>query len=127
MGHVPRGTVAVDHLQRLIAGIRELVKDPGRNEDRLPRGNRLTFVAETHLAGPLDDEVDLLLLLIVPWHLPALRLERDMAHREILRLDRRRAADQILRVPARRITPPGDLREIRDNHGPKNVRYGFAS
>src|SRR4051812_8272830 len=110
MGHVPRGTVAVDHLQRLIPDIRELVKDAGRNEDRLTSRNRLTFMAETHFAGPLDDEVDLLLLLIVPGHLAALRLERHVAHREILRLDRRRAADQILRVPARGIAAPGDLR-----------------
>jgi len=103
------------------------MENPARDVNHLPARHRLALLAETHLPRPLHDEIDLLLLLIVPRHLPALQIERDIAHAEILRLDGRHAAGEILGAAARRIAAAGNLRKVGNNHAPKNVRYGFSS
>ena len=74
------------------------------------------LLAEAHFARAFDDEVDLFLLLVVPRHLAAVRLERDVAHGEIRGLDGAHAPDQVLRAAPRRVRAPGDLREICNDH-----------
>ena len=126
VGHVARRAVAVDHAQRRVAGIGQLMKDLRRDVDGLPGRHVDALFAQAHLARAFDDEVDLLLLLVVPRHLAAVRLERDVAHREIGGLNGARAADQVLRAPARRIRSPGNLRKIGNDHGSflQKVKYG---
>ena len=74
------------------------------------------LLAQAHLAFAFDDEVDFFLLLVVPRHLSAVGLERDVAHREVRRLDGARAPDQVLRAAARRIRPARDIAEIGNDH-----------
>ena len=87
MRDVARRPVAVHHPQRSRADIRELVKDFRWDVNRLACRESCTLLAQAHLAFALDDEVDFFLLLVVPRHLSAVRLERDVAHREVRRLN----------------------------------------
>jgi len=112
--YVARGTIAVDHPQGRLADVRQLMKDARRDIDHLPRRHRLAYFAETHLAHAFDDEIDFLLLLIVPGHLAAFRIESHIAHRKIRRLNWRGAAREVLRQAFRRITATGDLGEVGD-------------
>ena len=86
------------------------------NEDGLAGVHRDALLAEAHFARAFDDEVDLLLLLVVPGHLAAVGLESHVPHRKIGRLDGAHAPDQILRAATRRIRAPGDLCKVSDDH-----------
>src|SRR5687767_5630325 len=92
------------------------MKHAGRNVDGLAGRDRLALFPEAHLAGSLDDEVDLLLLLVVPWHLAAVGIQRHISHAEVLGLDRRQPADEVLRATPRGVAPPIDFRKIADRH-----------
>ena len=109
MGHIAGRAVAVDHPQRRVAEVRELVEDARWNIDQLPRGHGLPLFPETHLAGAFDDEIDLLLFLVVPRHLAAFGIERDIAHRKARRLHGRDSADEILRPATRGVAPAFDF------------------
>src|SRR5215472_17978744 len=82
MSDVAGRTVAVDHAQRRGAGVGELMEDAGRDVDGLASANRGALFAEAHFAFALHNEVDLLLLLVVPRHLAAGGLESDVSHGE---------------------------------------------
>src|SRR5262249_45857967 len=88
-------------------------------------GNLL--LAQAHLARAIDDEVDLLLLLVVPRHLSAIGLERYIAHGEVGGLNGTGAAHQVLRAPASRIRAPGDLREIGNDHRTSTLAWDADS
>src|SRR5688500_6426316 len=97
MRNVARRPVAVHHSYRRVADVGELMKYAMRNVDRLSCLQRLPLLTQAHFTSALDEEVNLFLLLVVPGHLPAIWLERDMSHRKTCRLDRARAAHQVLR------------------------------
>ena len=116
MSDVARGAITIDHLERRVANVRQLVKHAMRNENRLARRKRLPLFAQAHLAGSFDDEVNLLLVLVVPGNLPALWFQRDKSHAEILCLDGRYSADKVLGATTRRIGASFDLFKVGDNH-----------
>jgi formylglycine-generating enzyme required for sulfatase activity len=116
MRHVSSRTVAVEHPKRRVADVRELVKQAGRNVNGLPARDRLPFLAQAHLPRSFDDEIYFLLLLVVPRHLTALGIERDVADAEVLALDGRHAAHQVLRAPSGGIRSPGELIQVCNDH-----------
>ena len=77
---------------------------------------RHALFAEAHFAGAFDDEVDLFLLLVVPGHLAAVGLQRDVADGEVGGLDGADAPDQVLRAAPRGIGASCNLRKIGDGH-----------
>src|ERR1017187_8712520 len=58
VGDIAGGSVAVEHAQRGIADIGQLVEDLVRDVDGLPGVERHPVFAEAHFAGGFDDEVD---------------------------------------------------------------------
>ena len=118
VGDIARRAVAVNHAHRRAAGVGQLVEDGGRDDIRPVRSGPRCFSSPRHISPvAFDDEVDLFLLLVVPGHLSAVRLEGDVAHGEIL------VAWIGLMPPTRfcvrrlrRVRPPGDLREVGDDH-----------
>ena len=116
MRDITRGTVTVDHPHGRVARIRELMKDARRYPHRLTRVDRRSLFTQTHFTRAFHDEVDLLLLLVVPRDLPTIRLESDVTHRKIRRLNRARAPDKVLGTPPRGISASGYLLQIRDDH-----------
>jgi hypothetical protein len=80
------------------------MKDTWRNVNNLAARHCLTLRSETHLALPFDDEVNLLLFLVMPRNLPALRVQGDVTHAEVLALNGRNSADEVLRATPRGIT-----------------------
>src|ERR1035437_4268301 len=98
VGHIAGGSVAVEHTQRGVADVGQLVEDQVRDVDGLPGGEGHAFFAEAHFAGAFDDEVDFFLLLVVPRHLPPVGLQGDVADGKIRGLDGARAPDQVLRI-----------------------------
>src|ERR1043166_5260489 len=116
MRNVGRRAVTVDHAQRSVADVGKLMKDARRNVNGLASVDDLALVTETHFAGALDDEIYLLLLLIVPRHLAAVRLKGDVTHAKALRLNRRCAADEVLRTSPRGIPAAFDLIEVGNDH-----------
>lgn len=127
VSHVTSRTVAIDHAERSAADIRELMEDTRGNVNHLASSERLAFLAETHFAGSLDDEVNLFLLLIVPWHLTAIGIKSDIAHREVRGLNGSDAAREILGAAAGRITTALHFCEIGNSHNfEKCVSYYFA-
>src|SRR4051812_27723266 len=117
MGYIAGRSVAVEHAHGRRAGVRELVEDGRRNVDDLAGGHLDTLFAETHFARAFDDVIDLFLLLVMPRHLAAVGLQRDVAHGEVGGLNGARATHQVLRSAPRGIGAAGDLREVRDDHG----------
>jgi hypothetical protein len=113
---VPGGSVAIDHRHREGTGVRELVENAGRDIDRLASLDSPPFLPQAHLTGPLDDKIDLLLLLVVPWDLSAGGLERDKPEREICRLYRRSPPDEVLCPAPGWVGATGDLIEIGCDH-----------
>src|SRR3569833_392144 len=95
VSHIAGRPIAINHAHRSRAGVGELMKDMRWDVDGLARLNGHALFAEAHLAGAFNDEVDLFLVLVVPWHLPAVRRERDVAHGEVGSLDATRSADEI--------------------------------
>ena len=81
------------------------MKNAARDVDGLARSERLALRSEAHLAGSFNDEVDLFLLLVVPRHLAAFRIKRDIAQREMRCLDGAESADDVLSKPPGRVTP----------------------
>src|ERR1019366_8669901 len=77
VGHVAGRPVAVEHAQRRVADVGQLVKDPVRNVDGLPGMQHRALLAQAHFSGSFDDEVDLFLLLVVPRHLPPVGLQEQ--------------------------------------------------
>src|ERR1035437_3280743 len=116
VGDIAGGSVAVEHAQRGIADIGQLVEDLVRDVDGLPGVERHALFAEAHFAGAFDDEVDLFLLLVVPRHLPAVGLQGDVADGKISGLDGAGAPDQVLRAAPRGISASCDLGKIGDGH-----------
>ena len=109
VGHVARRAVAVEHAQRRVADIGQLMEDLVRDVHRLPGVHDGALLAEAHFARALDDEIDLLLVLIVPGHLAAVGFQGDVAHGKMSGLDGAHAPDQVLRAPPRGIRPACDL------------------
>src|SRR5262245_45616049 len=79
VGDVTGGSVAVEHAQRCVPDVGQLVKDLVRDIDGLARVEGHALLAETHFAGAFDDEVDLLLFLVVPRHLAPVGLQRNVS------------------------------------------------
>src|ERR1035437_1831356 len=116
VGHVAGGSVAVEHAQRGIADVGQLVEDLVRDVDGLPGVEVHAFFAEAHFAGAFDDEVDFFLLLVVPRHLPSVGLQGDVADGKIRGLDGARAPDQVLRAAPRGISASCNLSKIGNGH-----------
>jgi len=110
MGDIARRAVAINHPHGRRTGIRELVKDSGRDIHSLPALYGRSLLSQTHLAAALDDKINLFLFLVVPGYLPAIRFQRDMSEREMSGLNRTRSANQVLRAPAGRIGTARNLR-----------------
>src|SRR5438105_368299 len=87
MCHISGWPVTVDHAHRRGLGIRELMEHAWRDVDSLSSVDHGSLVSEAHLALSLNDEVDLFLVLVVPGHLPAVWIERDVSERKIGGLD----------------------------------------
>ena len=102
--------------QRLLADVCQLMKFGGRDEDHLPAMDDLPLLAETHLARAVEDEVDLILLLIVPGHLAASGLQHHVAEAEVLGPNRRGAAYQVAGTPLRREGAAFHFAQIHDLH-----------
>src|SRR4051812_48265354 len=96
MGDVSGRSIAVDHAQRRIADVRKLVKYAARDVDGLSGPHHRSFLTEAHFACALDDEVDLLLVLIMPGDLPTVGIECDISHGKVGRLDWSNTADEVL-------------------------------
>src|ERR1017187_1322498 len=122
VGDIAGGSVAVEHAQRGIADIGQLVEDLVRDVDGLPGVERHALFAEAHFAGAFDDEVDFFLLLVVPRHLPAVGLQGDVADGKISGLDGAGAPDQVLGAAPRGISASRDLGKIGDGHDVGSVR-----
>src|SRR5580704_5309087 len=115
MRHGARWAVAVNHPHLVSAGICELMIDPGRYIHCLSWLNCGSFRPETHFAFPLQDQVDLFLLLIVPRNLAPVRFQCYATHGEVCRLDGAGSAHQILSSTPRRICSSGDFCEVGNN------------
>src|ERR1017187_3279834 len=122
VGDIAGGSVAVEHAQRGIADIGQLVEDLVRDVDGLPGVERHALFAEAHFAGAFDDEVDFFLLLVVPRPLPAVGLQGDVADGKISGLDGAGAPDQVLGAAPRGISASRDPGEIGDGHEVGSVR-----
>ena len=103
MGNVTGGSIAVKHSAFAIRKIGELVKHLPRDVNGLSRADSKSFPTETHFGLAFENKVNFFLLLVVPRHLPAVWLERDVAHGELRGLDRARAAHKILCLASSRI------------------------
>lgn len=117
VGDVAGGPVAVEHAEGGVAEVGELVEDTGRDVNGLAGGEGLAFLTEAHFAGAFEDEVNLLLLLVVPRDLAAARVEGDVAEAEVLALDGGGAPDDVLGAASGGITPAFDLGEVGEDHG----------
>ena len=69
-----------------------------------------------HFTCAFDDEVNLLLLLVVPRNLSAVGLESHVAHGECAGLNGAGSADQVLCSAPCRVGTAGDLGKIGNNH-----------
>src|ERR1035437_8730755 len=116
VGHVAGGSVAVEHAQRGIADVGQLVEDLVRDVDGLPGVEGHAFFAEAHFAGAFYDEVDFFLLLVVPRHLPSVGLQCEVADGKIGGLDGARAPEQVLRAAPRGISASCNLSKIGNGH-----------
>ncbi len=116
MRHVARRTVTVDHAQRRVTDVRELVKHARRNVYGLSSRDRHTFITEAHFAASFQDEVDLFLLLVMPRYLPSQRFERDVPQREIRRLNGAGTPDNVLRQTPGRIAASSNAGQVCNNH-----------
>src|SRR3954470_8143441 len=67
--NIARGSVTVDHRERGISGVCQLMKNARRNIDSLSARNDGAFGAEAHFARTFQDEIDFFLFLVVPRHL----------------------------------------------------------
>src|ERR1019366_5397325 len=101
VGYVAGRSVAIEHAQRGVADVGQLVELPVRNVDGLSGVQRHALLAEAHFAGAFDDEVDLFLFLVVPGHLPAVGLQGHVADGEVGGLYGARAPHQVLRAAPR--------------------------
>jgi len=116
MGDIARGSVDIDHAQRYIADVGELVEDAAGDIHGLSGGDGGALFAEAHFSSAFDDKVDLFLLLIVPGDLAAIGFECDVSCRESRGLDGAGSADEILCAAASGVGATGDLGEIGDDH-----------
>ena len=82
----------------------------------LPGWNSLALFAKTHFAGPFQNEVDLLLRLVMPRNLSAVRIECYMAQGKVGGLNGTGASYDVLSEAAGGIAAPGYLRKIGDHH-----------
>jgi hypothetical protein len=116
VGNITRRGVAVQHPHGCVAYVCDLVEDPGWDIGCLAGFQYLTLSAEAHFSGSLYYIVNFFLLLIMPWHLSTLWVERDVPHGEILRLDGGSAADKILRPAPSRIPASFYDTQVCDDH-----------
>src|ERR1039457_2736915 len=116
VGHVAGRPVAVEHAQRRVADVGQLVKYLMRDVDGLPGVQRHALLAQAHFTGAFDDEVDFFLLLVVPRHLPPVGLQGDVADGKVGGLDGAHAPDQVLRAAPRGISASCNLSKIGDGH-----------
>src|ERR1035437_6281150 len=116
VGNVAGGSIAVEHAQRAVADVGQLVEDQVRDVDGLPGVEGHAFFAEAHFAGAFDDEVNFFLLLVVPRHLPPVGLQGDVADGKIGGLDGAHAPDQVLSAAPRGISASCNLSKIGNGH-----------
>src|SRR5688572_15479050 len=116
MRDIARRSIDVDHRQRRVARIGQLVKHLWRDVSSLPAGDCPPLFAEAHLPGALDDEVNLLLLLVMPRHLSTVRFQHHVAHRKTAGLYRRGATHEVARTAPGRISAAGHLVDIGNCH-----------
>lgn len=88
----------------------------GRDIHHLPGRQRLAFFAKAHFAVSLDDEVNFFLLLVMPWNLPTIRIERDEPHCEVRWLNRCEPASEVLRAASGGVSTPLHFAEVGDDH-----------
>jgi hypothetical protein len=117
VGDIAGRAVTVEHSHRRAADVRQLMMDTRGDVRCLSRAEDVPFLAETHFPGAIDDEIDLLLFLVVPWYLTAVGIQCDESHGEMRRLDRRDASDKILCSSACRIPASFQGVKVCDDHG----------
>ena len=124
---VAPGAIDINHVHWLVAGIGELVKKCRRHENRLSRPDRTALRTDTDFALALYDEINLLLLLVVPRHLPTARFKDGITHRKTLGRNRlAELADEPAAPASRRKSASGKLGKVRDNHRLELLREGAA-
>ena len=96
-----------------------------RNINRLPGGHVPALLAQAHFSRAFHDEVDFLLVLVVPWHLAAVWLEGHMTDAKVGGLDGAGAPDQVLGLAPSGISAPGDLRQVGNDHGGEWISQGI--
>ena len=101
----------------VVARVGELMKDGRWKKHRLPGCDLLPLGADANFSSALQHHVNFLLLLIVPGHLAAIRLEHDIAHGESFRGNRLAClADHPACPTAGGKRATGNLGDIGDDH-----------
>jgi len=116
MRHISSGCVAIEHAHSGVTYVGDLMKDPWRDIDRLAAGDNLSFLSKAHFRPPLQNKIDLFLLLIMPRDLPAAGFQRDMTHGKMPGLDGGSAADKVLSPPAGGIPASINNAQVCYNH-----------
>ncbi len=109
------------------ADVVQLMENARGDVDHLAGIKDLPLSAETHLAVPRGHKIDFLLVLVVPWHLAAARLQNHGSHAEVHRLNRGNPAGQSVRGAPRRIAAALDFASIGDEHGRRNCCDSMVS
>ena len=114
---ISTGAIHINHVHRFIAGVRELVKQRRRHEYRLTCFDRAALRTDANLTFTLDNKINFLLFLVVPWHLAAPRLEYGIAHGKTFGGNRlAELADEAAAPTTRRKSTSRKLGEISNNH-----------
>ena len=92
------------------------MENSGRNVDCLSNMNISSFVPQAHLASTFEDEVDFLLFLVVPGHLPSVGIQSDVSDAEVGGLYRTHPTNEIVSGSACRICSSVYLFQICNNH-----------
>lgn len=87
VGHFAARGVAVDEPHGRIADVRELVEGMWRHIGHLSAVHLTDFAVDAQLTLALEDEINLLLVVVVPGYLTAHRVEGDVTHTEVGSLD----------------------------------------
>lgn len=87
MRYLPGRTVTIDHAKRLIARIAELMKLIRRHIHRLSAKNFTALGSDTDFALAFEHYIHLFFGMVVPGHLPSLRIENHHTHAKVFGLD----------------------------------------
>lgn len=87
MRHFATWGITIDKPHGGFADVRELMEGVRRHIGHLSTVYLTDFVVDAELTLAFEDEIHLLLVMVVPGHLTAHRIERDMTHTEICGFD----------------------------------------